>query len=305
MTDPAPPAAAGLAYHRGRDGLTRWTDGPGLAGLAARAAAVTAVSVAACLVWPVVDRYGLFALACATQWAVVGVGMRLALRAARVRRRPIAVVATVAAALAAVVLLYPGLYLWDGLAVYRRSGGGIGLRRAFDLYDQYLLDRTGVAGLAGFVGMTVTRLSGAVFVHTVGTPWAAWAIAGGQLRAAHCPACGQPMAAPHNAAVVPVDHTSALVSAVTAGDVAIALAIVTRTAGAPLGSRCAVVRGYRCAACGSRAVDVVSKSFGGRQSAQAVVLRPPAVTDAMDDALRSEPVVPAPDDDTGPPADAA
>ncbi len=296
-------AAAGLTYHRGMNGLARWTDAAGLAGLAARAAAVAAVAVAACLAWVPPGLFKMFLLAAALQWAVVGVGMRRALRAARVRSRSIAFVFTVGAAVAAVASLYPGLYLWNVVRVYRQLGGGGGnVARAFRIYDLYLTGRTGRGGLPGFLAMTLPHLSGLAFLHVVGTPWAAWRVARSHLRSAHCPACGQWLPAPRNAAVVPVTHALPLVQAVAAGDVAATLAVVTDTAGSDLGSQCVVARGYRCAACGVRSVDVVTKAFG-RRGGQSVVVPPVAVTEPLYDALRSEPVVAVPADPTGVDAD--
>jgi hypothetical protein len=252
-----------LPYHRA-------LAAPAMGRLLLAATAVAVGSAPVCVGWLPLGMFNAFTVAAALQGAMVGCGMRWAIRSSRVRRRSVGRAATLLAGVAAGVALYAALYVRAILLIRQYTGGWPGL--------------SGVK-LPGLVGV-MQLVPWPALAHLVLTPWTAWLVARREWSGARCPSCGQRLPTPRNAAVVSTAATFELIGAIVAGDSTAVLGVVTASANADLAGRCVVARAYRCGGCGDRSVDVVAKTFGADDRVTLSLLPPTVVTEAVDDALR-------------------
>jgi hypothetical protein len=186
-----------------------------------------------------------------------------------------------------------------------KSGGaftpaGLFHSHPFGLYDAMILNPRGYWG--GFIGYFFLRLHHSVFVnaavvHLLATAFLTWRICRVQLQAAFCASCGR-WVEPANVAVLPAKFLDPLVLAVQSNDVEQALAVTHTAAHLPLGTSCAIARLRHCKTCDSKMVDVILRSYGRRRSGSSIALKAMEVNDELIAALRSEPVLPAMDEDS-------
>jgi len=305
MADPSTSIAASTAlqYRQGREELRNWNDLPGMSRLVLRVLMAIAVSAALTFMWVPFGFLKTFLLAGLGQGMSLGIGLGMAFRASRLRRRSIGLPVAIVASVLTVMLVNYGLYVREVIRLFMlvRPPGGHPFTwsmwlhsHLFNAFDIVVLKRRGVA--SGFLGYMQLRLRdslfvGIVLVHLTVTMFMAWRICRVEMGAAFCESCGIWLQ-PRNAAVLPESFTDPLVLAVRSNDVEQALAVTHAAAQLPLRNSCVVARSHRCGSCGENWVDVILKIYG-RRGTNSTALKMTKVSDEFLAALRSEPVLEA------------
>lgn len=265
-----------------------WTDFSGNAQLLALCALVGAVSGG--LTWasvvfgrPLVCLAGVFG-----QGIVVALGLCLVFRLVKLRHRPLALVAAIITACAAVLLVYVGLWMrevWHCAPFVGARGAnawvqlmGFGFTRPYQLLDRALVPRTGHGGLIGYMlyrvqgkpavaAVTIGHLAAALLICVIfARKWTPGTV---------CPICTEWLGEGQNAALIPAWQAGELSAGISSGDVERVLGVVCASANANLAGGYAVAHLWTCSNCRTRLADLVIRN----NRAERVRLLPPTLID--------------------------
>lgn len=301
MSDATAATPTVLGYGRPRrPAHAGWTDFSGSLQLLALCALVAAISGG--LAWaslvfggPLVCLGGMFG-----EGIVVAVGLSLVYRLVKLRHRPLALIAAIGTAVAAVLLLYAGLWMrevWHCAPFVGARGAhawlqlmGFGFTRPYQLLDAFLVPTTGHGGLVGFilyrlqgkptlVALTAGHLALTLLICVIfARKWTPGAV---------CPLCAEWLGEGRNAAVIPAWQAGELAAGISSSDVERVLAVVCGSADANLGRGCAVAHLWTCGNCRTILTDLVIKANGAET---ARLLPPTAIDDKLAIALKTEKV---------------